>query len=182
MSIFPPRRRGTALAIWSMTTLVAPVMGPLLGGYISDNFSWPWIFLINVPVGIADAGVCWARLPQRARRPPQAAGRRHRPRAAVRLGGRAADHARHRQGRRTGSTSTEIVVLAVVSRRRLRRLPDLGAHRRAPDRRPELFPQPQLRDRHAGLSLGYAVFFGNVVILPLWLQTQLGYTATWPAW
>ena len=42
----------TALGIWSMTTLVAPIMGPMLGGYISDNYHWGWIFLINVPVGI----------------------------------------------------------------------------------------------------------------------------------
>src|SRR5579884_154091 len=46
--IFPPGRRGTALAIWSMTTLVAPICGPILGGYISDNIAWPWIFLINL--------------------------------------------------------------------------------------------------------------------------------------
>jgi DHA2 family multidrug resistance protein len=44
MMIFPPNKRGTALAIWSMTTLVAPICGPILGGYISDNFTWPWIF------------------------------------------------------------------------------------------------------------------------------------------
>src|SRR5215469_2901637 len=50
--IFPPERRGTALAIWSMTTLVAPIAGPILGGYISDNIAWPWIFLINLPVGL----------------------------------------------------------------------------------------------------------------------------------
>ena len=41
MSIFPASRRGMALAIWSMTTLVAPIMGPLLGGYISDNTPGP---------------------------------------------------------------------------------------------------------------------------------------------
>src|SRR5271163_601336 len=52
ISIFPPAKRGAALALWSMTTLVAPIMGPVLGGYISDNMSWPWIFLINVPVGV----------------------------------------------------------------------------------------------------------------------------------
>ena len=39
--------------MWSMTTLVAPVAGPLLGGWITDNISWPWIFYINIPVGIA---------------------------------------------------------------------------------------------------------------------------------
>ncbi len=61
MSIFPASRRGMALAIWSMTTLVAPIMGPLLGGYISDNYSWPWIFLINVPFGLLAAFVCWRR-------------------------------------------------------------------------------------------------------------------------
>src|SRR5471030_2551489 len=56
--IFPPRQRGTALAIWSMTTLVAPITGPILGVYISDNFSWPWIFLINLPVGIVCTLLC----------------------------------------------------------------------------------------------------------------------------
>src|SRR5438309_6364711 len=55
ISIFPSERRGAALALWSMTTMVAPIAGPLLGGYISDNMSWPWIFLINLPVGAACA-------------------------------------------------------------------------------------------------------------------------------
>ena len=41
ISIFPPQKRGTALAIWSMTTLIAPICGPIFGGYISDNWTWP---------------------------------------------------------------------------------------------------------------------------------------------
>ena len=53
ISVFPPDKRGAALGIWSITTLVAPICGPILGGYISDNYHWGWIFLINVPVGIA---------------------------------------------------------------------------------------------------------------------------------
>ena len=52
ISIFPSDKRSTALGVWSMTTLVGPVMGPILGGYISDNYHWSWIFLINVPFGI----------------------------------------------------------------------------------------------------------------------------------
>ncbi|MGH8457130.1 MAG: DHA2 family efflux MFS transporter permease subunit, partial [Stenotrophobium sp.] len=59
LSIFPPEKRGTALAIWSMTTLIAPICGPIFGGYISDNWSWPWIFFINLPVGAFSAFFCW---------------------------------------------------------------------------------------------------------------------------
>src|SRR4051794_4097028 len=62
MSIFPASKRGTGLAIWSMTTLIAPIVGPLLGGYISDEYSWPWIFLINLPIGVFSALICWRAL------------------------------------------------------------------------------------------------------------------------
>ena len=60
LSSYPRAKAGTALALWGMTTLVAPVVGPLLGGYITDNISWPWIFYINVPVGLLAAGMTWA--------------------------------------------------------------------------------------------------------------------------
>src|SRR5215468_9938411 len=59
LSSYPRDKSGTALAMWSMTTLVAPVAGPLLGGWITDNMSWPWIFYINVPVGLGAAAVTW---------------------------------------------------------------------------------------------------------------------------
>ncbi|MGL6297495.1 MAG: DHA2 family efflux MFS transporter permease subunit, partial [Plesiomonas sp.] len=52
LSNYPPAKRAIALALWSMTVIVAPICGPVLGGYISDNFHWAWIFFINVPVGI----------------------------------------------------------------------------------------------------------------------------------
>src|SRR5579871_3506656 len=60
LSSYPKSRAGTALAMWAMTTLVAPVVGPLLGGWITDNISWPWIFYINVPVGIVAGLATWA--------------------------------------------------------------------------------------------------------------------------
>src|SRR5579862_9097273 len=52
LASYPRDRSGTALAMWARTTLVAPVVGPLLVGWITDNIAWPWIFYINVPVGI----------------------------------------------------------------------------------------------------------------------------------
>lgn len=50
LRIFPPERMAGANALWGVTTISAPIVGPLIGGYISDNWSWPWIFYINLPV------------------------------------------------------------------------------------------------------------------------------------
>src|SRR4051812_39511346 len=60
LSSYPRALAGLAMALWAMTTLVAPVMGPLLGGWITDNISWSWIFYINIPVGFAAAFGSWA--------------------------------------------------------------------------------------------------------------------------
>src|SRR5215468_9771744 len=49
---FPPARRGQAFALFGVAVVVAPVVGPTLGGWLSDNISWQWCFLINVPVGV----------------------------------------------------------------------------------------------------------------------------------
>src|SRR5207302_813649 len=52
MESFPPARRGTAMAAYSMGVIVAPILGPTLGGWITDNYSWRWVFYINLPVGV----------------------------------------------------------------------------------------------------------------------------------
>jgi DHA2 family multidrug resistance protein len=49
---FPPEKRGMAFAMYGMAVVLAPAIGPTLGGYLTDNFSWHWIFFINVPIGI----------------------------------------------------------------------------------------------------------------------------------
>jgi len=49
---FPPQQRGLAFALYGITTIIAPTVGPTLGGWITDNYSWRWIFFINLPVGI----------------------------------------------------------------------------------------------------------------------------------
>src|SRR5258707_14835870 len=59
LSSYPPAKAGTALAMWAITTLVAPVVGPVLGGWITDNIAWPWIFYINVPFGVAAGIATW---------------------------------------------------------------------------------------------------------------------------
>src|SRR5438309_10657882 len=49
---FPPQKRGLAFALYGITTIIAPTVGPTLGGWITDNYTWRWIFFINLPVGI----------------------------------------------------------------------------------------------------------------------------------
>jgi DHA2 family multidrug resistance protein len=55
MESFPPEKRGKAMAFWALGIVVAPMLGPVLGGWITDSYSWRWLFYINIPVGIAAA-------------------------------------------------------------------------------------------------------------------------------
>ena len=59
ISIYPPTKRSQALALLATVTVVAPIAGPILGGWITDNYSWPWIFFINVPIGIFSSFTVW---------------------------------------------------------------------------------------------------------------------------
>ncbi len=178
ISVFPANKRSTALGVWSMTTLVGPVMGPILGGYISDNYHWSWIFLINVPFGIFTALVCWRGL--KTRETPT----RKLPIDTVGLGllvvwvgalqimldlGKNADW----------FADTTICVMAVVAAIGFVAwvIWELTDANPAVDL--TLFKSRNFAIGNIAFCLGYAVFFANILILPLWLQTQVGYTATW---
>ena len=53
LEAFPPQERGKAMAFWGLGIVVAPMLGPVIGGWLTDNFSWRWVFYINLPVGLA---------------------------------------------------------------------------------------------------------------------------------
>ena len=178
LSSFPKAMAGTALAIWAMTTLVAPVMGPLLGGWITDNISWPWIFYINLPVGAFAAGVTWRiyrnRETPRRRLPIDVVGLVL---LVVWVG--ALQILLDKGQELDWFASTTIVALAVLA--------TLGfalflAWELLDNPYPvvdlRLFRRRNFWSGTLALSLGYGVFFGNVVLLPLWLQLYMGYTAT----
>lgn len=62
--VFPQEERGMAGAIFGMGVMVGPTLGPTLGGWITDNYSWPWIFYVNIPLGILAAILCWEYVPE----------------------------------------------------------------------------------------------------------------------
>ncbi|MBN9545785.1 MAG: DHA2 family efflux MFS transporter permease subunit [Alphaproteobacteria bacterium] len=178
ISIFPAHKRATALGIWSITTLVAPICGPILGGYISDNYHWGWIFLINVPVGIAVAFLSWRGLA--SRETPT----RKLPIDTVGLGllivwvgalqimldsGKDADW----------FSSTTIVVEAIITVVFFVAFLIWELTETHPIVDLSLFKNRNFALGTVAFCLGYAVFFANNLLMPLWLQTQIGYTATW---
>src|SRR5579864_2868859 len=57
---YPKEKASSALSLWAMTATVGPIAGPALGGWITDNYNWSWIFYVNVPVGLFAAAVIWA--------------------------------------------------------------------------------------------------------------------------
>ncbi|MES2378742.1 MAG: DHA2 family efflux MFS transporter permease subunit [Bacteroidota bacterium] len=63
---FPKEKLGIASALFGIGVFIGPTIGPTLGGYITENFSWPWIFYINIPLGVAAATSCYFLLPEPA--------------------------------------------------------------------------------------------------------------------
>lgn len=62
MRVFPPEQRSAAMGLWAMTVIMAPALGPIVGGYITDEMTWHWIFLINVPIAAGCIAAAWLLL------------------------------------------------------------------------------------------------------------------------
>jgi DHA2 family multidrug resistance protein len=177
LSSYPPARAGSAMALWAMTTLVAPIIGPPLGGWISDNLSWPWIFYINIPVGVVASWVAWSVYRER-----ETAIRRL-PVDFVGLGllvvWVGAMQIMLDKGRELDwFSSGEIVALAVIALVGVVVFLVWELTEEHPVIDLSLFGRRNFAIGSAALALAYGLFFGNVVLIPLWLQQYMGYTAT----
>ena len=181
LSSYPKHKAGTALALWGMTTLVAPVAGPLLGGWITDDFSWPWIFYINVPVGLLAAFLTWSIYSKRetptVKRPIDRIGLAL---LVLWVGSLQLmlDKGKELDWFHSGLIQV-LAVLAVVGFLFFV-VWELTDDHPVVDLR--LFAGRNFAFGVLSISVGYGLFFGNVVLLPLWLQQWMGYTATDAGW
>ncbi len=177
LSTYPPAKAGTALALWGVTTLVAPVAGPLLGGYITDNWTWPWIFYINIPVGIFAAGVTWSIYRKRetpiVKRPIDSVGL-----AMLVLWVGSLQIMLDKGKELDWFNSSTIVALAVIVVVAFAVFVAWELTDEHPVVDIRLFARRNFLFGAGTLAIAYGLFFGNVVLLPLWLQQYMGYTAT----
>ena len=175
---YPPEKRGMALAFWSMTIVVAPICGPILGGWISDNIHWGWIFFINVPIGLAVVLISWKILEGRESRIS------HQPVNTIGLIllalGVGALQLMLDQGRELDwFNSTEIVVLTIIAAVGLIALIIWELTDNNPVVDVSLFKSRNFTVGCVSTSLAFLVYSGTVVLIPLLLQQVYDYTATW---
>ncbi len=175
---YPAEKRGMALSIWTMTATVAPIVGPILGGWITDNYHWRWIFFLNVPVGIFASLALWALLKEREtpllRRPLDRVGL-----ALLVIWVGSLQVLLDKGNELDWFNSAFIVVLAVIAAFGFALFLAwelTGGH---PIVDLSLFLQRNFRTGVLVLTVSFAVLLAMHVILPLWVQTQLGYTAQW---
>ncbi|MDW2981385.1 MAG: DHA2 family efflux MFS transporter permease subunit [Rhodanobacter sp.] len=178
IGIYPPAKRGMALALLAMVTVVAPIAGPILGGWITDNYSWPWIFFINVPIGIfasmVVANQLRAKVEQTERPKVDYVGL-----VSLIIGVGALQIVLDKGNDEDWFNSSFIIVTSIVSAVGIAVFLIWELTDKDPIVDLKLFRHRNFTVGTIALILGYAAFFAIALMVPLWLQRNLGYTAIW---
>ncbi|MGV3346326.1 multidrug efflux MFS transporter permease subunit EmrB [Enterobacteriaceae bacterium LUAb1] len=178
LSNYPPARRSIALALWAMTVIVAPICGPILGGWISDNYHWGWIFFINVPIGGIVVLLTLQTLRHRETethiQPMDTVGL-----ALLVIGVGCLQIMLDRGKELDWFNSEEIIILTVIAVIALSMLLVWELTDEHPIVDLSLFKSRNFTIGCLAISLAYMLYFGSIVLLPQLLQEVYGYTATW---
>ena len=178
VAVFPSSRRNVALAVWQTTTFIAPVLGPIAGGWITDNIAWPWIFYINAPTGAAVLVILMRTLSGRdnptRKLPVDTVGL-----VLLALAFGSLQLMLDRGQNLDWFASTSIQVLAALCVVSLVALVLWELTELHPIVDLKLFGQLNFSAGTIAVTVGFGVYYAALVLVPLWLQTQQGYTATW---
>jgi DHA2 family multidrug resistance protein len=175
---YPIERRGMAIALWAMVIIIAPIFGPIIGGWVTDNLSWPWLFYINLPVGAFAAIASWTILRDRESKilklPIDGVGL-----FLLVAGVGCLQFMLDNGNDKDWFSSPEIVAAAVVSIVALTFLIPWELGDKHPVIDLHLFEGRNFRVGTVVIGVAYFGLSATNIIFPLWLQTTLGYTATW---
>lgn len=174
----PPENQGAALGFWGMIVVVAPILGPIIGGYLTDQYSWPWIFYINVPIGFFSAGVTWYFLKDKesqiVRNPIDWVG------LFLLSVGVACCQVMLDKGKDLDWFDSNIIItLTAVSIISLLYFALWTLSQKYPIVDFTFFKYRNFTLGTFCITIGYLIFFGSTVTIPLWLQTQQNYTPFW---
>lgn len=178
MASNPPDKQGAALGFWGMIVIVAPILGPIIGGYLTEVYSWPWIFYINVPIGFFSAMVVWSFLKDNeseiVRHPIDWVGL-----FLLTISVGALQIMLDKGKDLDWFESNVIIALTIISMISLGYFIIWNYFQKTP-----IVDFSFLKNRNfavgtAAITLGYLVYFGSTVTVPLWLQTEQNYTAYW---
>jgi len=181
---FPPYKRGMAMAVYAVAILIAPILGPTLGGWITDNYSWRWIFFINVPVGILSVCLSGMMLQDPPYLKAQRLENKKKPLSMdyiglglMALGLGCLEVVLDRGQTKDWFGSPMIVELTVVMVAALVVAVFWELHHPNPIINLRLFTERNFLFASIGVFCAFGVLFGSTVLLPQMLQTLMGYSA-----
>ncbi len=178
MAYNPTEKQGSAMGFWSMIVVTAPVLGPIVGGYITDVYSWPWIFYINVPIGIFSALTVWFLVKDKAgdivRNPIDWVGLFFLTVGVISLQvmldkGKDLDW----------FESNVIIALTLVSAIALVYFFIWTYFQKYPIVDLSFFKIRNFTFGTIAITVGFLFYFATTVTIPLWLQTEQNYTPFW---
>ncbi len=176
--ITPPEKKHTALAFWSTVVITAPIVGPILGGWISYDYNWPWIFYINIPVGIvsiiAIALILKGRDTPIEKQPLDWVGL-----TLLSFGVTTLQFLLDKGEQYDWFKSNVILTCAVISCIAFIFLFVWSLTTNKPLIELKLFKIRSFAVAVFYIGVMYAIYFGSVVLVPLWLQTSMSYTSIW---
>ena len=183
LETFPIEERGMAMALWGIGVIIAPIVGPVMGGWVTDNLTWRWAFYINLPIGIFSVLLTWMFIfdPEYLRR-KRAGGIDYWGLGLLAVGLGALQVVLDKGEREDWFSSAFITRLALIAAVALVALVWRELKIKHPVVDLRLFKE---RNYGAGTTIMFFfgfVLYGSIMLLPLYLQTLMGYDATLAGW